>query len=113
MNSCRFAVRRRHKCTCSEFELNHTVMDASSHNAIEINEWSAFRASFGELYGLHGTDRRAGVVNHVYDCRSSFLGVCFFFGVRISQGYCEGPRHKRSEERRVGKESRTKWSSEQ
>jgi hypothetical protein len=37
-------------------------MDASGHNAIEINEWSTLGAEFGKLCHLHRAD--CGIVNH-------------------------------------------------
>jgi hypothetical protein len=47
---------------CSQFELNRAVMDASGHNAIEINEWSTLGAQFGKLCRLHRAD--CGIVYH-------------------------------------------------
>jgi hypothetical protein len=85
MNSRRLAVRCRHKGTRSEFELDRTVMDASGHHAIEINEWSTFGAELGKFYRLDRADQGAGVINHVYDCRSSFLGVGLLRIIQDSQ----------------------------
>jgi hypothetical protein len=102
-NPCRLAVRRRHKGTRNKFQLNRTVMDASGHNAIEINEWSTFRAEFGKLYRLHRADRRAGVVNHVYDCRSSLQGVGFLLrGSYLSKIVrVAAPQKRRGSHRRI------------
>jgi len=62
LHTCHLAVRCGHKGMCSQFELNRAVMDASGHNAIEINEWSTLGAEFGKLCRLHRAD--SGIVNH-------------------------------------------------
>src|SRR5262245_47177809 len=75
MNRCCLAVWCRHKRARSEFELNHCLMDASGHNAIEIHERSTLPAELGKL--LRRGRWRIGVVNHL----SAFFALGFIIGL--------------------------------
>ena len=77
LHTCHLAVRCGHKGMCSQFELNRAVMDASGHNAIEINEWSTLGAEFGKLCRLHRAD--CGIVNHGMTSAGSRQIGCFPF----------------------------------